>query len=86
MKLTNSESDGAIERVQQYGIDPFVRISFVIAATGLSRSTIYRLIAQRKFPQPCHPTQFTTAWRLSAVRDWISERERAAPSRIRLTD
>ena len=85
MKLGNSDSDAAIERVQQYGIEPFVRIKFVITATGLSRSTIYRLIAQRKFPLPCHPTQFTTAWRLSAVRDWISERERSAACRIRLS-
>jgi predicted DNA-binding transcriptional regulator AlpA len=74
-----------IEMVLRHNIDPFVRIQFVIAATGLSRSTIYRLIAQRKFPLPCHPTQFTTAWRLSAVRDWISERERSAACRIRIS-
>jgi prophage regulatory protein len=78
------QTAAAIERVQQYGIDPFVRIQFVIAATGLSRSTIYRLIEQRKFPMPCNPTQFTTAWRLSAVRDWISEREHSAACRIRI--
>jgi predicted DNA-binding transcriptional regulator AlpA len=52
MMARNKTTDAQIESVLRSGIDPFVRISFVIAATGLSRSTIYRLIASGKFPQP----------------------------------
>jgi prophage regulatory protein len=72
-----------IEMVIRHNIDPFVRIRFVTAATSLSRSTIYRLVALGKFPQPCHPSVNITAWRLSEVRAWLDEREQQAPSRIR---
>ena len=84
MRRDDTNATAAIERVQQYGIDPFVRMAFVCAATGLSRATIYRLIAQRKFPPPCHPTLHTSVWRLSVVREWLDERERIAPSRVRM--
>ena len=72
-----------VEQVMRHGIDPFVRIGFVITATGLNRSSIYRLIAAGKFPLPFHPTQHTTVWRLTQVREWLDERERAQPCRIR---
>ena len=32
----------------------FVRMGSVIRMTGLCRSTIYRLVAQDKFPSPVH--------------------------------
>jgi predicted DNA-binding transcriptional regulator AlpA len=83
MTAWNKTTDAQIESVLRYGIDPFVRISFVVTATGLSRSTIYRLIASGKFPQPSHPTMFTSVWRLSEVREWLDERERTQPGRIR---
>jgi predicted DNA-binding transcriptional regulator AlpA len=82
--MNNSMNTAAVERLQQYGIDPFVRIKFVVAATALSRATIYRLIASGNFPLPCHPTPHTTAWRLSVVRAWLEQREQTRPNRIRL--
>jgi prophage regulatory protein len=85
MNKTTDKTAADIEQVLRHNIDPFVRISFVIAAISLSRSTIYRLIAAGQFPRPCHPTQHTTAWRLSTVRAWISEREQAKPCRIRIS-
>lgn len=84
MRRDDKNSTAAIERVQQYGIDPFVRMAFVCAATGLSRATIYRLIAAQKFPPPFHPTMHSSVWRLSVLREWLDERERAATSRVRL--
>jgi len=74
----------SIDTVTKYGIDPYVRIDFVVTATSLSRSTVYRLVAAGKFPKPCHPTQFTTAWRLSDVQTWLDEREQQSPCRIRI--
>jgi prophage regulatory protein len=82
-RTTHNAAD--VEQVMRHNIDPFVRMGFVTAAIGLSRSTIYRLIAAGQFPRPCHPTQHTTAWRLSTVRAWISEREQAKPCRIRIS-
>lgn len=82
--MNNSMNTVAVEQVQHFGVDPFVRIKFVVAATALSRATIYRLIASGNFPLPCHPTPHTTAWRLSVVREWLDERERTRPNRIRI--
>jgi prophage regulatory protein len=43
--------------------------------TGLGRSTIYRLIAQGRFPSPIHPFGNTlAAWRNSEVAQWIADR------------
>lgn len=78
------QNAAVMEQVRQHGIDPFVRISFVTAATGLSRSTIYRLVTAGKFPLPCHPTVYTTAWRLSDISEWIEQRQLASRNRIRI--
>ena len=52
-----------------------VRMKEVCLLTGLGRSTIYRLIAQGRFPRQLHP--FGTclaAWRYSEVARWIADR------------
>lgn len=55
--------------------EQLLRIRDVCAATGLGRSTIYRLIKEGRFPQPIDilgPT--TAAWLASEVNAWIAER------------
>lgn len=47
--------------------------------TGLSRSTIYALVASEQFPAPIRVTANTTAWLAGEVDAWI--RDRIAASR-----
>ena len=48
-----------------------MRIRAVQEATGLGRSTIYRLVKQGRFPGPVKPLgSRTTAWRSSEVLAW----------------
>ena len=57
--------------------DRFVRLKELITIIGLSRSTVYALIAKDKFPKPIHLTARTSVWRLSTIMNWVSEREAA---------
>lgn len=42
--------------------------------TGLSRSTIYDLMAKGQFPRPVRLTEKAVAWPESAIADWLSQR------------
>lgn len=46
----------------------------VEARTGLSRSTIYALMADEKFPKPVRISAKAVAWRASEVAAWINAR------------
>jgi prophage regulatory protein len=59
------------------GGERLLRVPTVREMTGLSRSTLYRLIAQKRFPAPLKPLgdgSSMAAWRLSDVTKWINER------------
>ena len=64
------------DQAQAQGFDVCLRIKHVVAVTGLSRSTIYRLMNMGKFPKSIKLTPFCVVWRNSAVQSWIDERER----------
>ena len=53
-----------------------VRISEVVRLTGLSRSYVYSLAAEGRFPKsiPLVPGGKSRAWVLSEVHDWLSQR------------
>ncbi|MBN8261332.1 MAG: AlpA family phage regulatory protein [Xanthomonadales bacterium] len=51
----------------------------VLSLTGLSRSTIYRLISAGEFPAGIRLTQHTTAWAASEVTNWIQSRISSRP-------
>jgi len=53
---------------------PFLRIWGVTRMTGLGRSTIYRLVAQEKFPLPVRLASRAVAWRRSDVEQWSEAR------------
>lgn len=38
---------------------------------GISRTSLYRLISDGKFPQPCRPLPGIVAWPESVVRSWM---------------
>lgn len=60
------------------GIDRHLRRPQVEALTGLSRSTIYDLMAKGAFPRPVKLTGRAVAWPESAVAAWLAERAEAS--------
>jgi prophage regulatory protein len=52
----------------------FARLPIVLAATGLVRSTIYRLIADGSFPAPVRLGPRAVAWRWSDLDQWTNSR------------
>jgi len=55
----------------------FLRMPAVVRLTGLGRSTIYRLVAESKFPRPVRLADRAVAWRQSDVDRWSEERPSA---------
>ncbi len=51
-----------------------LRLAEVSNITGLSRSAIYRLIAQGQFPKPRKTTMHSSRWREDEVLEWIDSR------------
>jgi prophage regulatory protein len=45
--------------------------------TGLSRSTIYDLMAKGQFPRPVRLTAKAVAWPESAIAEWLASRKAA---------
>jgi len=54
--------------------DKFLRCQDVQEVTGLSRSTIYRMMNRDDFPQATKLGIRAIGWRQSAVSDWIEVR------------
>ena len=53
--------------------DRIVRLKTVLARTGLSRSTIYRKIAEGTFPTQIKISVNGTGWRESDIDRWIAD-------------
>jgi prophage regulatory protein len=56
----------------------FLRMPSVVRMTGLARSTIYRLIAEKEFPSPVRIGPRAVAWRRSELEQWSETRPTAA--------
>jgi prophage regulatory protein len=52
----------------------FLRLPTVMRMTGLGRTTIYRLIADQKFPCPVRLGPRAVAWRRSDLDRWSEAR------------
>jgi prophage regulatory protein len=52
----------------------FARLPTVLAATGLGRSTIYRLVADGSFPAPVRLGPRAVGWRWSDLDQWTNSR------------
>ena len=52
----------------------FVRLAAVVRMTGLGRSTIYRLMAEDKFPSPVRLAKRAVAWRRIDLEQWSAGR------------
>lgn len=57
---------------------PFLRMGAVTRMTGLGRSTIYRLVAQDKFPSPVRLANRAIAWRRTDLERWSEGRPTVA--------
>ncbi|CCD95195.1 putative Prophage CP4-57 regulatory protein [Bradyrhizobium sp. ORS 375] len=53
--------------------DRIIRLKTVLARTGLSRSTIYRKIAEGTFPAQLKISSNGTGWHESEVSRWIAD-------------
>lgn len=51
-----------------------IRLKDVIDTTGLSRSTIYKYIAEGSFPKPVSLGDRCVGWVESEVHDWVLAR------------
>lgn len=56
----------------------FLRMTGVMHMTGLGRSTIYRLMAEQKFPAPVRLSTRAVAWRRVDLEQWSAERPTAS--------
>ena len=61
-----------------------LRLPEVSQATGLSRSTIYRLVRSGSFPQSVALTARTIGWYSTDIETWIAAR--AATSKDQVDD
>jgi prophage regulatory protein len=56
----------------------FLRRPEVQHLTGLSRSSLYRLIAVHEFPRPINVSKNAVAWLSSSIDEWMAARVAAA--------
>lgn len=64
-----------------YAVPAFYRMADVVRITGLSRATLYRRIAEGRFPLPVHLGGRACGWRAVALQAWIDDPEGYAASR-----
>ena len=56
-----------------------LRLPDVSHMTGIGRSTIWRLIQKKEFPEPTRLTNpWVTVWRSDDIQDWIKTTSRRA--------
>ena len=55
----------------------FVRMASVVRMTGLSRATIYRMIAEDRFPAQVRIGSRAVGWRWSDLEHWSQARSSA---------
>jgi prophage regulatory protein len=58
-----------------------LRLKEVIQCTGLSRASIYRLVADGAFPLPISLGTRSTGWHEAEVDEWCATRPRKALAR-----
>jgi predicted DNA-binding transcriptional regulator AlpA len=71
----HSESRQLMENNLQSSAPAFFRIRDVIRITALSRPTLYRRIAEQRFPPPVHLGGRACGWSFAALQTWINDPE-----------
>lgn len=62
----NQANDESRERTR------ILRRKDVLQITGLSQSSLYRMMHMGKFPKPLQLTPGTVGWKSDSVMDWIN--------------
>lgn len=84
--FSESRDDSHVDQIAQAA---FFRIASVMRITGLSRPTLYRRIAAKKFPPPVRLGGRACGWRREALLAWIKNPDnycdpcKASPSTMR---
>lgn len=58
--------------------DRLLRLPAVLELTGLGKTMIYRMVRERRFPQPYKPGGAASRWSEREIREW---REQVAAAR-----
>jgi prophage regulatory protein len=59
----------------------FIRLPDVLKATGLSRSTIYAMVQQGRFPTPIKLSLSAVGWQVSEIEKWAQDRIQSKENR-----
>ncbi len=59
--------------------DRFLRLEEVLELCGLSRSHLYRLMAEVRFPRQVLVGERSSRWRLTEVTAWMNARDDKPP-------
>lgn len=57
------------------GQQAYFRLKDVMRITALSRATLYRRIAERRFPAPVHLGGRACGWRTEQLQEWVRDPE-----------
>lgn len=60
----------------------FYRLRDVMRIAALSRSTIYRRVAEGRFPPPVHLGGRASAWPSAALQEWVDDPEGYKAARL----
>ena len=74
MFITSNPGDASSATITK---SVFMRLTSVMLATGLARSTIYELMAAKQFPAPVRLTGRAVDWRRTDVELWTEARQAA---------
>lgn len=75
--MSAAESQGSQPKLHA-DVAPLMRLPMVMRWTGLGRSTIYRLVAEHKFPAPIVLATRAVAWRRADLENWSESRPHAS--------
>ena len=75
MNLSQSTSQSHVASPDP--VPRIMRLPAVLLVTGLTRSSLYRLMAQRAFPTPVKLDKRSVGWRQHDVREWNESRPQA---------
>ena len=70
--MNRTESSAQAETIES--LPQLLRLPAVLRATGLARSTVYRMVAARTFPAPVKLAKRAVGWRQDDVRQWANGR------------
>jgi prophage regulatory protein len=71
MQHTSPES---IAASRDLSLPIFLRVRSVIRMTGLARSTVYKMMADERFPKQVRIGSRAVAWRLADLIEWSNGR------------